>query len=107
VDSWCLRCGGEVVMQSGSSFEWGEVPELGVFPEPGAVVFNFDEAEDVGPGRFAAVPDGGADLRFEQAEEALGCGVIVAYASSAHALSQVQLRCKRREFAAGVFGGFN
>ncbi|WP_329560286.1 hypothetical protein [Kitasatospora sp. NBC_01266] len=52
LDSGCLRCGGEVVLQPGSGFEWGEVPELGVPAEPGAVVFDFDEAEDVDSGRF-------------------------------------------------------
>jgi len=31
------------VLQSGSGFEWGEVPELGVLAEPGAVVLDFDD----------------------------------------------------------------
>jgi hypothetical protein len=43
--------------------------------EPGPVVLDFDEAENVGPGSLAALPDGGADLRFEQSEEAFGRGV--------------------------------
>jgi hypothetical protein len=51
LDSGWLRCGGEVLLQKGPGFEWGEVPELGVLAEPGAVVLDLDEAEDVGAGR--------------------------------------------------------
>jgi hypothetical protein len=48
-----------------------------VFAESGAVVLDLDEAEDVGAGRLLGLPDGGTDLRFEQAEKAFGGGVIV------------------------------
>src|SRR4051812_43413531 len=89
-------------MQPGSGLNRGEVPEVGVFAEPGAVVFDLDEAKYVSAGGLAAVPDGGADLRFEQSEEALGCGVIVAYAGSSHALPQVQLPYLAAEFATRV-----
>ena len=46
-----------------------------MFAEPGSVVFDFDEVEDVGACRLVALPDGRADLGLQQAEEALGCGV--------------------------------
>jgi hypothetical protein len=62
LDSGCLRCGGEVVPHPGSGFEWGEVPVLGVLAEPGAVVLDFDEAEDVGPGLCPGGPYRGTDF---------------------------------------------
>jgi hypothetical protein len=75
----CLRCGGEVLHQQGSGFEWGEVSEFGVLAEPGVVVLDLDEAEDIGTSRLVALPYGGADLGFQQSKEALGCSIIVAY----------------------------
>ncbi len=76
-DSWFLRCGGEGALQKVSDLERGEVSELEMPSEPGVVVFDLDKTENVGPCRLAAVPNAGADLRLEQAEGALGRGIIV------------------------------
>src|SRR5690349_16724639 len=102
LDSVFLRCGGEVALQQGPGFERGEVPVLGVPAEPGAVVLDLDEAEDVGPGRCPAVPHAGADLRLEQAEEAFGRGVIVTGPGPAHGLPHPQLLYLLSEFVRRV-----
>ena len=72
--------------------------------QTGTVVLDFDEAEDVGSGSFVGLPDDGPDLRLEQPEEALGCGVIATGACSAHAPPQVQLPYLAAVFAGGVLG---
>lgn len=57
---------------------------------PDGVVEHLDVIEDVLAGRITGCIDPAADaLAFEQLEEALGYGVIVAIASPAHATHQI------------------
>ncbi|WP_406729063.1 hypothetical protein WJ438_37085 [Streptomyces sp. GD-15H] len=69
---------------------------LGVLAESAAVLSDLDEAEDVGSGLCPGVPDGGADLRLEQAEEALGYVVIVARPGPAHVLTHLNSAIEER-----------
>lgn len=41
-----------------------------MLPQARAVVLDLDEVEDIGAGLFVGLPDGGPDLRLQEAEEA-------------------------------------
>lgn len=82
LDTRCLRREGMYLFVSLPDLQRREAAPDWMPPQPLAVVEGLDEGEDLSAGSGPVGPAAGADLRFQQREEALGGGIVVALAGS-------------------------